>query len=128
MHFCQENEIQKHFSVRKTPQQNGVAERIKRTLTERARSFRLNAGLSKGFWAATLNMACYLVNRFPRASLEGKVAEKVWTSNPIDLSNLRIFESPSYVHISSEDRSKLDPKSRRCIFIGYNKGVKGYKL
>src|ERR1044072_2549439 len=73
-------------------------------------------------------MACYLVDRSPRASLKGKVAEKVWMGNPIDISNLRIFGSPAYVHISSEDQSKLEPKSRRCIFIGYNKGVKGYKL
>src|ERR1044072_5849323 len=73
-------------------------------------------------------MACYLVDRSPRASLKGKVAEKVWAGNPIDFNNLRIFGSPAYVHISSEDQSKLDPKSRRCIFIGYNKGVKGYKL
>src|ERR1044072_5809073 len=126
--FCEENGIHRHFSVRKTPHQNGVAERINRTLTERARCLRLNAGLSIGFRAAALNMAYYLVNRSPRTSLEGKVLEEVWTGNPIDLSNLRIFGSPVYVHISSEDRSKLDHKSSRCIFIGFNKGVKGYKL
>ena len=73
-------------------------------------------------------MACYMVNRSLIASLKGKMTEEVWTGNPIDLSNLMIIGSPSYAHISSEDRSKLDPKSRRCIFIGYNKGVKGYKL
>src|ERR1044072_2585627 len=56
------------------------------------------------------------------------MVEEVWTGNPIELSNLRIFGSLAYVHISSEDRSKLDPKSRRCIFIGYNNDVKGYKL
>ena len=41
---------------------------------------------------------------------------------------MRIFRCPAYVHISSEDRSKLDPKSKKCIFLGYEKGVKGYKL
>ena len=60
-----------------------------------------------------------------KASLKGKVAEEVWTGNPIDLRNLRIFGSPAYAQISSEDRSKLDPKSRRCILTGYNRGVKG---
>ena len=57
MQFCEENGIQRHFFVRKTPQQNGVTERINRTLTERARCLRLNVGLSKGFWATSLNMA-----------------------------------------------------------------------
>jgi len=31
--FCEEHEIQRHFSVRKTPQQNGVVERMNRSLT-----------------------------------------------------------------------------------------------
>jgi len=48
--FCEEHGIQRHFSVRKTPQQNGVAEKIKnRSLTEWARCLRLNAGLPKRF-------------------------------------------------------------------------------
>ncbi|CAJ2662759.1 unnamed protein product [Trifolium pratense] len=126
--FCEQHGIQRHFSVRKTPQQNGVAERMNRSLTERARCLRLNAGLSKGFWAEAINMACYLINRSPRASLEGKVAKEVWTGKPIDLNNLRIFGCPAFVHISSEDRSKLDPKSKKCVFVGYSKGVKGFKL
>lgn len=44
------------------------------------------------------------------------------------MSNLRIFGCQAYVHISSEDRSKFYHKSKQCIFIGYNKGVKGNKL
>ncbi|KAK4397553.1 Retrovirus-related Pol polyprotein from transposon TNT 1-94 [Sesamum angolense] len=66
-------------TVRKTPQQNGVAERMNRSLTEMARCLRLNAGLPKSFWAEAVSMACYLINRSPRTSLGGKVAEEVWT-------------------------------------------------
>ncbi|RVW79834.1 Retrovirus-related Pol polyprotein from transposon TNT 1-94 [Vitis vinifera] len=52
----------------------------------------------------------------------------VWTSSPVDYSGLRVFECPAYVHIPNEERSKLDAKSRQCIFLGYQKGVKGFKL
>ena len=38
------------------------------------------------------------------------------------------FWCPAYVHISSEDRSKHDPKWKKCVFISYAKGVKGFKL
>jgi hypothetical protein len=73
-------------------------------------------------------MACYIINRSPRAALDGKVSEEVWTGQEVDNSLMRIFGCPTYLHISSEDRSKLDPKSKKCIFLGYEKGVKGYKL
>ena len=58
----------------------------------------------------------------------GKVAEEVWTRNAIDFSHLRIFGYPAYVHVPSDERSKLDAKSKKCIFPGYKKGVKGYKF
>ncbi|KAL4312354.1 hypothetical protein GQ457_01G013740 [Hibiscus cannabinus] len=119
---------QRHFTVRKTPQQNGVAERMNRSLNERARCLRLNAGLPKCFWAEAVSMACYLINRSPRASLGGKVAEEVWSGNVVDFSNLRIFGCPTYVHVPGDERSKLDAKSKKCIFLGYKKGVKGYKF
>ena len=73
-------------------------------------------------------MACYLINRSPRAALDGKVVEEVWTGSPVDYSHLRVFGCPAYVHIPNEEISKLDAKSRQCIFLGYQKGVKGFKL
>ncbi|KAL0440958.1 UNVERIFIED_CONTAM: Retrovirus-related Pol polyprotein from transposon TNT 1-94 [Sesamum radiatum] len=74
--FCEEHRIQRHFSVRKTPQQNGVAERMNMSLTEMARCLRLNAGLPKSCWAEAVSMTCYLINRSLRASLGGKIAEE----------------------------------------------------
>ena len=75
-----------------------------------------------------MSLACYLINRSPRASLGGKVAEEVWAGNDVDFSKLRIFGCPAYVHVPSDERSKLDPKSKKCIFLGYTKGVKWYKF
>ena len=57
---------------------------MNRTIAERAQCLKLNAGLEKKFWAKTVNMACYLINRSPRAALDGKVADEVWTVSPID--------------------------------------------
>ena len=33
-----------------------------------------------------------------------------------------------YVMYNAQERTKLVPKSRRCIFLGYADGVKGYRL
>lgn len=47
--FCKSKGVTRHLTVRGTPQQNGVAERMNRRLLERVRCMLLNAGLSKGF-------------------------------------------------------------------------------
>ena len=101
---------------------------MNKTIAERARCLRLNVGLEKKFWVEVVNMACYLINKSPRATLDRKGAEEVWTGSPINYSSLRVFGCPAYVHISNEERSMLDAKSRQCIFLGYQKGVKGFKL
>ena len=98
------------------------------SITEKARYLRLDAGLSKQFWAEVVNMEVYLINRSPRSSLGGKVAEEVWTGVDIDVSNLRIFGCSAYMLVSGDERSKLDSKSKKCIFLGFEKGVKGFKL
>ena len=57
--------------MRETPQQNGVAERMNRTLLENVCCMLSNAGLSKNFWAEALAYACYLVNRLPSSAIGG---------------------------------------------------------
>ena len=46
----------------RTPQQNGVAERMNRTLNERARSMSLHAGLPKTFWVNAVSTEADLIN------------------------------------------------------------------
>jgi transposase InsO family protein len=47
LQVCQEEGIVRHFTVAGTPQQNGVAERMNRTLVEKVRCMLSNAGLTK---------------------------------------------------------------------------------
>ena len=55
-------EIRMEKTILGTPQQNGVAKHMNRTLNERARSMRLYAGLPKTFWADVVNTTAYLIN------------------------------------------------------------------
>ena len=52
--------------------------------------------------------------------------EKYFRKKP-DLSHTRIFGVIAYVHIPDERRQKLDPKSEKCILVGYSLEQKGYK-
>lgn len=53
---------------------------------------------------------------------------EMWTGKPVDYSDLHIFGSPVYVMYNNQETTKLDPKSRKCVFLGYADGVKGYRL
>ena len=38
---------------------------------------------------------------------------------------LELFSCPAYSHVNE---GKLEPRAKKCIFIGYGLGVKGYRL
>ena len=123
--FCKNEGIVRHCTIRGTPQQNGVAERMNRTLLERSCCMLSNYDLSKDFWAEAINMACYLVNRSPSTAIECKTPFEVWFGAPTDYSNLRVFGCPAYAHVND---GKLEPRAKKCIFLGYALGTKGYRL
>ncbi|KAE8702521.1 hypothetical protein F3Y22_tig00110482pilonHSYRG00238 [Hibiscus syriacus] len=79
--------------------------------------------LEKSFWAEAVNTTCYLVNRAPSTAIELKTPMEMWTSKPADYSNLHVFGSIVYVMYNSQEISKLDPKSRKCKFLGYADGI-----
>ena len=47
------------------------------------------------------------------------IPEEAWTAKEVNLNHMRIFGCISYVNVELDRRSKLDPKSNMCIFIGY---------
>ncbi|KAG6737243.1 hypothetical protein POTOM_058756 [Populus tomentosa] len=111
-----------------TPQQNGVAERMNRTINERARSMRLHSGLPQTFWADAVHTAVYLINHGPSVPLEFRLPEEVWRGKEVQLSHLKVFGCVSYVHIDSDARNKLDAKSKKCFFIGYGDEEFGFRF
>ena len=117
--YCAVNGIRMEKTVPGTPQQNGIAERMNRTINERARSMRLHSGLPQTFWADAVHTAVYLINRGPSVPLEFRLPEEVWKGKEVQLSHLKVFGCVSYVHIDSDARNMLDAKSKKCFFIGY---------
>ncbi|XP_010451299.1 PREDICTED: uncharacterized protein LOC104733420 [Camelina sativa] len=110
-----------------TPQQNGVAERKNRHLMEVARSMMFHTNVTKRFWGDALMMACYLINRTPTKVLQDVSPYEVLNKTKPSLDHLRVFGCVCFVLIPSEQRSKLDAKSIKCMFLGYSKSQKGYK-
>ncbi|KAH9650291.1 hypothetical protein KPL70_026321 [Citrus sinensis] len=123
--YCADHGIARHRTVRLTPQQNGLAERMNRTLMDRVRSMMIQSQLPKGLWAETLLTASYLVNLRPSAALDFKTPFEKWHGKPADYGSLKVFGCPAYAHVS---QGKLAPRALKGKFIGYPEGVKGFKL
>ena len=60
--------------------------------------------------------------------LDFDIPEERWTGKRISYSHLRVFGCDTYVHIPKEQRTKLDFKSKHCIFLGYGEDQFGYRL
>ncbi|KAH9698871.1 Integrase catalytic domain-containing protein [Citrus sinensis] len=123
--YCADHGIARHRTVRLTPQQNGLAERMNRTLMDRVRSMMIQSQLPKGLWAETLLTASYLVNLSPSTALDFKTPFEKWHGKPADYGSLKVFGCPAYAHVS---QGKLAPRALKGKFIGYPEGVKGFKL
>lgn len=125
--YLKSNGIRHELTVPYTPEQNGVAERYNRTIIEKSRCLLHDAGLTKSYWAEAVNMAVYLINRSINANLDNATPEEIWTNKKVDVSNLKLFGSTVMVHIPKEKRRKLDYKSEKMVFVGYDSFSKAYR-
>ena len=87
---------------------------------------------SKGFilrfWEEGINCVNYIVNWTPTKVLKNITPKEAWISIKMDVSHFHVFGSEACAHISDEKHKALEPKSENCIFVGYSKDVKGYRL
>ncbi|KZV28520.1 hypothetical protein F511_15600 [Dorcoceras hygrometricum] len=126
--FCELHGIRRPLTVPRSPQQNGVAERKNRTILNMARTMLKSKNMSKEFWAEVVACAVYLSNRSPTKSLKNVTPQETWSGQTPGVHHLRIFGSIAYAQVPEQERSKLDDRSRKLVFIGYNENSKGYKL
>ncbi|CAN1121074.1 Retrovirus-related Pol polyprotein from transposon TNT 1-94 [Linum perenne] len=131
--FLTQNGIIHVSSCVETPQQNGIAERKNRHLLEVARACMFARHVPKYLWGDAVLTATYLINRMPSRVLQFQTPRQVLLNVYPQLTSIssdlppRIFGCTAFVHINPIHRTKLDPRSHKCVFIGYSPHQKGYK-
>ena len=101
-----------------TPQLNGVAEHLNRTLLEQVCAFTHESSLPKTLWGEALQHAIWLKNRTATCALDGKTPFKALYGHPPDLLNLQLWGCPVWVH--SADRLKLNVRAWQAKWIGFD--------
>ena len=108
-------------------QQNGRAERIIRTLMEKAESMRLHACLPQSWWEFSVEHATHVYNRTPLRRLEWQTPYQLLNNERPSVAHLRVFGCGTYVFIPAETRAnKLAPKSELMTYLGNAPGAQGF--
>ena len=111
-----------------TPSQNGVAERNNRHLLETARVRLFQMHVPKHFWADAVSTAYFLINKMPSSVLNWETPyHQLFPNNPLFPIEPKVFGCICFIRDVCPQVSKLDPKSLKCIFLGYSCVQKGYR-
>src|ERR1700694_3802540 len=125
--FAKEHGIGRQHTVRATPQQNGVAERSNRILDEGITSLLTDAKLPSSFWGEALSTFLHVLNRTPTSALSSMTPFEAFFGKKPSVAHLNVCGSRAHVHIQRDKRRPFEPKSEKCIFIGYPLDYKGWK-
>ncbi|GJS71387.1 putative ribonuclease H-like domain-containing protein [Tanacetum coccineum] len=123
--FCEMKGIKRKFSVARTPQQNGVAERKNKTLIEAARTMLVNSKLPTTFWAEAVNTACYVLNRALVIKPHNKIPYELIRRRPPLIDFMKPFGCPVTILNTKDHLGKFDGKTDEGFFIGYSMVING---
>nr|GFB79749.1 retrotransposon protein, putative, Ty1-copia subclass [Tanacetum cinerariifolium] len=102
--------------------------RRNRTLLDMVRSMMSQTTLPKSFWDYALETAICILNMVPTKKVE-KTPYKVWHGKAPKLSYLKVWGCEVLVKRDTLTKpDKLEPRSIKCIFVGYPKETMGYSF
>lgn len=110
-----------------SPESNGVAKRVSRTIKERTRAALADANVGDELWAEAVAAAVFVFNRSPRVGQAVTPIEAFAGKRP-DVSMLRVWGSKACALLSTKQQRGLKSKTVVGIMVGYaDKGL-GYRI
>ncbi|KAL4283916.1 hypothetical protein GQ457_16G011320 [Hibiscus cannabinus] len=111
-----------------TPQQNSLVERKHQHLLAVARALRLQSSLPLHFWIDCVLQVAYLINVTPTPVLSNRTPFEVLFQKKPKIDHLKVFGCLVFASVLPKPKTKMHLKATKCVFIGYPKGIKGYRL
>nr|GEY41594.1 ribonuclease H-like domain-containing protein [Tanacetum cinerariifolium] len=118
--------IKKEFSVPKTPQQNGIAERKNRTLIKAARTMLADSLLPIPFWAEAVNIACYVQNRVLVTKPHNKTLYELLHGRTPSICFMRPFGCSVTILNTLDPLGKFKGKVDEGFLVGYSVNSKAF--
>ncbi|GJW23426.1 ribonuclease H-like domain-containing protein [Tanacetum coccineum] len=117
--FCGMKGIKREFSVAKTLQQNGVAERKNMTLIVAARTMLADLLLPTTFWTEAVNTAYYVQNIILVTKPYNKTPYELLHSRPPSISFMGPFRCLVTILNTLDPQGKFDRKADEGFLVGY---------
>nr|GEU47195.1 putative ribonuclease H-like domain-containing protein [Tanacetum cinerariifolium] len=126
--FCGLKGIKREFSVPRTPQQNGIAERKNRTLIEAARTMLADSIPPIPFWAEAVNTACYVQNRVLVTKPHHKTPYELLHGRTPSIGFMRPFGCPVIILNTLDPLGKFEGNVDEGFLVGYSINSKAYRV
>jgi hypothetical protein len=120
------NDTLPHLSCPKIYQQNGRVECKHRHILDTIRALLLSTSIPEHFCEEAALTTVYTITRFPSPTTSNRSPYELLYSSPPYYQSLCIFGCVCFVLLSPHERTKLEPRSRLCCFLGYDIQHKGY--
>nr|GFC78850.1 retrovirus-related Pol polyprotein from transposon TNT 1-94 [Tanacetum cinerariifolium] len=116
------------FSVPRTPQQNGIAERKNRTLIEAARTLLADSLLPIPFWAEAVNTACYVQNRVSVTKPHNKTLYELLHGRLPSIGFMRPFGCPVTILNTLDPLGKFQGNVDEGFLVRYSICSKAFRV
>ena len=97
--FLSKHGIAQQTSSSYRPQQNGLAERVNRTIVEMVWSTIHAQRFGHEFWVEAVCNAMYMRNRCPTKAVDGKTPEEAWSGRMLHIFQMRVFGCLAYAKV-----------------------------
>ncbi|GJT25160.1 retrovirus-related pol polyprotein from transposon TNT 1-94 [Tanacetum coccineum] len=118
--FYEMKGIKREFSVARTPQQNGVAQKKNRTLIEAVRTMLVESKLPTTFWAEAVNTTCYVLNKVLVIKPHNKTPYELIRERTPLIDFMKPFGCPVTILNTRDHLGKFDGKADEGFFVGYS--------
>nr|GEU79641.1 hypothetical protein [Tanacetum cinerariifolium] len=126
--FCELKGIKREFSVPRTPQQNGIAERKNMTLIEAARIMLTDSLRPIPFWAEAVNTACYVQNRVLVTKPHNKTPYELLHGRTPSIGFMRPLGCPVTILNTLDPLGKFERKVDEGFLVGYSVNSKAFRV
>ena len=132
--ICVARKINQQFTSANTASQNGISERLNRTLAEHAACLLHEAGLGKEFWSLAVKQIVWIRNRIYHRALRDEHTgassspfQRLYGRQP-RVSMARVWGCDAWSLKTNRDKSSFDPKAKKGIFVGVSSNRKGWVI